>query len=240
MKSNLSIWQRVLRLVLTEKGYVLRRLRNDRKMLEATVANFEAQVNDAHLAIASTIENVRRSEANQVAYEERNMLLGVKIEGVSADFKQLQNRRKHQQAAEKSDLLEELIEEQITLEKNMANNAENIKQQTLRIRTLRRTHTELKSTLQAKRDQLNNLISRYEAAQAMDKATSTLMLLESGNHEEDMRSYEQNIRKQEAAVESRMEVRESSESRMFERLEHDEDVQKRLAQHISTPQKGIE
>lgn len=240
MKSNLSIWQRVLRLVLTEKGYVLRRLRNDRKMLEATVANFEAQVNDAHLAIASTIENVRRSEENQVAYEERNMLLGVKIEGVSADFKQLQNRRKHQQAAEKSDLLEELIEEQITLEKNMANNAENIKQQTLRIRTLRRTHTELKSTLQAKRDQLNNLISRYEAAQAMDKATSTLMLLESGNHEEDMRSYEQNIRKQEAAVESRMEVRESSESRMFERLEHDEDVQKRLAQHISTPQKGIE
>lgn len=240
MKSNLSIWQRVLRLVLTEKGYVLRRLRNDRKMLEATVANFEAQVNDAHLAIASTIENVRRSEENQVAYEERNMLLGVKIEGVSADFKQLQNRRKHQQAAEKSDLLEELIEEQIILEKNMANNAENIKQQTLRIRTLRRTHTELKSTLQAKRDQLNNLISRYEAAQAMDKATSTLMLLESGNHEEDMRSYEQNIRKQEAAVESRMEVRESSESRMFERLEHDEDVQKRLAQHISTPQKGIE
>lgn len=239
MASNLSIWQRVLRLVLTEKGYVLRSIRNDQKMIDAKVAKFETEVNDAHLAIASTVENLRASEARQVEYDDRNTLLTVKIEGIGADFQQLQNKKKHEAAQQKAAVLEELIEEQVALEKRMAYNAENIKTQSARVKVLRRTLTDMNGQLQSAQDKRDELKARYNAVSVMDKATDTMLTLESTNYSEDVRGYEKNIRAKEIAVESRLAVRDSSEERQFERLEQSTTVQDRLAQY-TTPQKGIE
>lgn len=239
MASNLSIWQRVLRLVLTEKGYVLRSIRNDQKMVDQKVAGFEKEVNDAHLAIAGTIENLRASESRQVEYEDRHALLSIKIEGVGADFQQLQNKKKHEAANEKASVLTELVEEQIALEKRMADNSENIKKQNARVKTLRRTLNDMKGQLQSAQDKRDELKARHEAVSAMDKATDTMLMLESTNYSEDVRGYEKNIRAKEISVESRLAVRESSEERQFELLEQSTAVQDRLAKY-TTPQKGIE
>lgn len=239
MASNLSIWQRVLRLVLTEKGYVLRSIRNDQKMIDQKVAKFEKEVNDSHLAIAGTIENLRESEARQIEYDDRHILLTMKIEGVGADFQSLQNKKKHEQANEKAGILAELVEEQVALENRMAQNSDNIKKQNARVKSLRRTLNEMKGQLQTAQDKRDELKARYTAVSAMDKATDTLIMLESTNYAEDVRGYEKNIRAKEISVESRMAVRDSSEERQFELLEQSETVQSRLAKY-TTPKKGIE
>ncbi|MBC9705727.1 MAG: hypothetical protein H9W81_12320 [Enterococcus sp.] len=239
MASNLSIWQRVLRLVLTEKGYVLRSIRNDQKMIDTKVAKFESAVNEAHLSIASTIENLRSAEARQVEYEDRDTLLSIKIEGVGSDFQKLQNKKKHEDASSKAAVLEELIEEQVSLQKRMAENAENIKTQNSRVKGLRKTLNEMKGQLQSAQDKRDELKARYNAVSVMDKATDTMLMLESTTYHEDVKGYEKNIRAKEIAVESRLAVRDSSDERQFELLERSEIVQNRLAQY-TTPQKGIE
>jgi len=240
MAYKLSLWERAIRLLMTEKSYVLRRMRIETGVLEARVTQFSSEVSTVELSITNTIEDLRNLEARQIADEERLLKLSVKIEGVGAEFQELQNQKKSdpELMEKKSGLLVELIDEQVNLEKTMAENSDRIKKQKSVVTELRKTLTEMKRKLRQAEDTKNDLAARYNTVQAMDKADATLSLLESQNHADTVKSIESHVKKREALSQGRKEVRELSEDRQFENLEHEMAVAAKLEQYTK-PMKGI-
>lgn len=239
MPSKLSLWERVLRLIMSDKSYVLRTLNREQLAVSSSVSTFKAQVEDVELSIADVIVNLRTLEGRQVDNDYRLDAINIKVEGVGQDFQTLQNKRKHEEAADKAELLSELIDEQVGLEKTIADNNDRIKEQKARVAKLRRGLTEMKELLRNAEDKSNDLNTRYKSVQAMTKAQATLSLLESGSYLDSMNALEGTIRKGEAAVEARTEVREASEERQFAELERSMAVSERL-DTITNRQKGIQ
>lgn len=241
MAYKLSLWERAIRLLMSEKSYVLRRMRIESGVLAERVTQFSSEVSNVELSITNTIEDLRNLEARQIADEERLLKLSVKIEGVGSEFQDLQNQKKKvdQEALDKkSGLLVELIDEQVNLEKTMAENAARIKKQNSVVTELRKSLTEMKRKLRQAEDTKNDLAARYNTVQAMDKADATLSLLESQNHADTVKSIESHVKKREALSQGRKEVRELSEDRQFENMEHDMAVAAKLEQYTN-PMKGI-
>lgn len=240
MAYKLSLWERTLRLLMSEKSYVLRRMRIESEVLESRVTKFKDEVSQAELSITNTIEDLRNLQARQNDDEERLLKLSVKIEGIGAEFQELQNQRKPKTEAMdvKSGLLVELIDEQVALEKTMAENADRIKKQQVTVTELRKTLTGMKNKLRKAEDTKNDLTARYNTVQALDKADATLALLESQNHADTVKSIETHVRKREALSQGRKEARSLSEDQQFEQLEHDMAVSARLEQYTK-PMKGI-
>lgn len=234
-----SLWDRVLRLIMSDKSYVLRNLKREQLQIETNVNSFALDVEKVELSIADTILNLRNLEGRQVENEDRLQRISIKVEGVTQDFQDLQNKRKHDQANIKAELLEELVNEQVGLEKTIAENRDRVKEQNLRVRNLRRNLTEMKELLRNAEDKKDDLNARYSAVQAMSKAQATLELLESHQHSSSVSALESSIRKSEASLDARAEVREMSEEKQFAELERSMAVSDRIKQ-ITTPQKGIQ
>lgn len=239
MATKLSIMERVLRLFMTEKTYVLRTLRKQSTAIESRVETFAAEVSAAELSIVDTVSDLRNLEARLLESEERHTLVSVKIEGVGADFQALQNKKLFDAAKEKSGLLEELINEQVSLETSMAQNRDRIAGQKKRVKELRQSLSEMKEILRNAEDDKNDLIARYNTVQALDKAQATVAMLESGSHAELVQSFSTTIRGKEALAKGKQEIRNSSEEQQFKQLEREMEVAKKLEQY-TTPMKGIQ
>lgn len=238
MAYKLSFWERSLRMLMPKKAYVLRRMRIETEMLESRVASFTAEVSNAELSIINILEDLRNLEARQIEAEERHLLVSVKIEGVGEEFQRLQDRKKVAEAAVKSNILVELIDEQVNLEKTISENGIRIKKQTGTMRELRKSLNGMKHKLSQVTDTKDDLLSRYKTVQAMDRADATLALLESGSHEEIVQSIEQHVRTREALSQGRKEVRSLSTEQQFKDLEHEMAVAEKLEQYTK-PMKGI-
>lgn len=239
MATKPSIWERIVRLLLTEKRYVLRVLKMESVAIESRVSLFAEQVSAAELSIVNTVEDLRNLELRNVGFEDRHMLVSVKVEGVGAEFQKLQNSKRFDEAKDKSDLLEELINEQVSLETSIAENNDRISKQKKNVKELRRSLSELKDTLRKAEDNKNELLARYNTVQAMDAAQATVAMLESGAHADQVAHFTSQLKGKEALAAGKKEVRELSEERQFELLEREMAVKEKLEQY-TTPLKGIQ
>lgn len=183
---ELSAKDKFMRLFLSKKKFVIYILEKQITDMELSYKSSERRLKESEDMFSAAIQKTKQSEIDIISIEDRNLTLSVLVEGKSEEYKAaMVNKRNDESSVDALALIvRELVEEQVRNEETLANNRNSIKVTNTRIRDMRRTLSELRSSTNNLLQQLNELNVRKDMIEAMDKTQVGLDILESKNLQE--------------------------------------------------------
>lgn len=183
---ELSAKDKFMRLFLSKKKFVIYVLEKQIADMELSYKSSERRLKESEDMFSAAIQKTKQSEIDIISIEDRNLTLSVLVEGKSEEYKAaMVNKRNDESSVDALALIvRELVEEQVRNEETLANNRNSIKVTNTRIRDMRRTLSELRSSTNNLLQQLNELNVRKDMIEAMDKTQVGLDILESKNLQE--------------------------------------------------------
>lgn len=238
-----SIFARVAQLAKANLNALLDSAEDPQKMLDQMVRDYTANIREAEAAVAQTIGNLRMAEDDHARAVNDANTWGSKA--IAASRKADEFRAAGNSAdADKFDALARLaLQRQMSAESTAKAQEPNLAAQNQVVDQLKNGLDQMKGKLHELTAKRNQLVSRARVAAAQFQVNDALKSLDAGDPTSAIGRYEENIRRQEAAVRGQQELAASSLGAQFASLEdlgEQTEVEARLAALKSIDRKALD
>lgn len=181
---DFTIWDKVRRVFMTKKGFVIYMLDKNANEMKAAAKISKKRTEDAKTAIAAALEQKNNTQAENHYLDTRKLEIEIKLEALKDEYQSLVSKRKVSDPATEANLantIEELVEEQVRVEAQLAHNNDTLAGYMNRIRDIRRSFAEMEGKTKLLEAQVNDIETRRKLVAAMESTQVALTMIESSD-----------------------------------------------------------